>query len=170
MPKDNEKSSPPAVTATPVAATPVAPVEDPAVTIAKLRTENAAANELLDLQQTELNRRREARKGGPEAMLEALVAGQAQLNAVVTRLLEAQEPPRPAEKRPLDPRHKGTKTYRLGGPHYRLGEYYETGRLITVVDEEPAPNWELVTAESLAQEAAPLTTVLPPVRPSDAEV
>lgn len=41
-------------------------------------------------------------------------------------------------------KHRGTRTYRLTEPHYRLGIMYQPGELVTITDEPPGKSWKLV--------------------------
>lgn len=65
----------------------------------------------------------------------------------------------------LAPEYRGTKTYRLTQPHYRLGRYYEAGETITVIDEKPSASWVLVE-DVAAKAAAPVAPALGQ-RPND---
>lgn len=63
---------------------------------------------------------------------------------------------------------KGTKTYRLTEPHYRLGRVYQAGELITVTDEVPGRTWVPLEAEKAAAATAPAPQ--PAKRPSDKDL
>ena len=44
-----------------------------------------------------------------------------------------------------DPKFAGTKTYRIGpAGHYRQGQMYAEGDLLTVTNEKPGKDWVLV--------------------------
>lgn len=60
-----------------------------------------------------------------------------------------------AEAPKLDPKYKGTKTYRLTEFFYSQGRLYEAGELITVTDKVPGRTWELVEEEKPAPAKAP---------------
>lgn len=69
---------------------------------------------------------------------------------------------------PLDPKYKGTLTYRLTEPHYRLGRMYSAGELITVTDEKPGKSWVPYEGEVAV---VPVAAALPPAgRASDKEI
>lgn len=56
------------------------------------------------------------------------------------------------EPKPLEEKYKGTKSYRSSMPHYRAGEFYPPGRIITVTDERPSKHWTLVEKRAVATE------------------
>lgn len=56
-------------------------------------------------------------------------------------------PPEENEK-PLDAKFKGTHTYKLTEPFYRLGVTYKPGELITVTDEVPGKSWVKVSEDT----------------------
>ena len=47
----------------------------------------------------------------------------------------------------LDKKYRGTHTYQLTEPHYRLGIMYVKGELVTVTDEVPGKTWKRVSAD-----------------------
>ena len=69
----------------------------------------------------------------------------------------------------IDEKYKGTKSYRVRQPHYRLGRTYQPGEIITVTDEKPSKTWVPV-------EVQPVTAIVDapepaaPSRPADQQV
>lgn len=65
----------------------------------------------------------------------------------------------------LDPKYKGTKTYRLEKPHYRRGQYFEAGSTITVTDEKPSKHWVEVVPRARVEmvDATPAKPSVPEV-------
>lgn len=102
----------------------------------------------------------------PEAELAAIEAEISQVE-VASRLIDAKA--RLAELRkkvpPVEPsfvnargqripeRYRGTKTYRLGQPHYREGVYHDAGGTITVTDEVPSRTWKPVEKRQVLVDA-----------------